>query len=113
MDGHRKNLATIALLEAEILLRVGKPKPARRALREARRWQDQPSKDYQKTEYELLKKENLNGLALRKLNELLKESPFDRKLLDGKADLYAKLGFDPRFTLRIQLQQKLNEYHVQ
>jgi tripeptidyl-peptidase-2 len=109
MESRRKNLATIALHEAEILLRAGKPKPARRALRELRRWQDQPSKEHKKIEYELLEKENLHGLALQKLNELLKESPFDKKLLEDKAALFGKLGFDKRFIQRLRLARKVRE----
>jgi tripeptidyl-peptidase-2 len=111
MEEQRKNLATLRLLEAKILLRSGKPKPARRALRQARRWQDQPSKEHQQIVYELLKKEKLHGLALQNLNEQLKETPFDKKLLDEKIELFQKLGFDECYTRQIRLLQKVNEYH--
>lgn len=111
MDGHRKNLATIALLEAEIFLRTGKTKPARRALRETRRWEDAPSKKYKEIEYDLLKKEKLFGLALQKLNDRLKDSPFDQKLLAEKETIWKELGFDERFAARIRLDEKLRSYH--
>jgi hypothetical protein len=111
MEEQRKNLATLRLLEAKILLRSGKPKPTRRALRQARRWQDQPSKEHQQIVYELLKKEKLHGLALQNLNEQLKETPFDKKLLDEKIELFQKLGFDECYTRQIRLLQKVNEYH--
>ena len=61
--------------------------------------------------YELLKKEKLHGLALQNLNEQLKETPFDKKLLDEKIELFQKLGFDECYTRQIRLLQKVNEYH--
>lgn len=111
MEGHRRDLATISLLEAEILLRTGKTKPVRRALRETRRWEDAPSKKYKEIEYDLLKKEKLFGLALQKLDERLKDAPFDQKLLTEKKSLFKELGFDERFSARILLNEKLRSYH--
>ena len=113
MESDRKHLAAIAQLQADIRLNSGNLKAARKALREARRWEEQPSKEYQKLELALLKAEKHHGLALEKINGRLKDSPFDQKLLDEKIDLFKKLGFDERFTRRIRLQQKMNEYRLE
>jgi len=112
MEAQRKRLAVIARLQADIFLNVGNHKAARKSLTEARRWEEQPSKEYRKVELALLQAEGLHGLALQKIDAQLKDSPFDKKLLDQKIALYEKLGFDERFAARIRLQQKMREHRL-
>jgi len=113
MEKNRKRLATIATLKADVYLNTAKLKAARTSLREARRWEAQSSKEYKKVELNLLKAEKHFALALQKVNALLKDSPFDQKLSDQKIDLLKKLNFPDRFTHRLRLQQKLNEYRLE
>ena len=112
MDEKRKRLANIARLEADVMLNSGKLKGARQRLTEARRWEDQPSKDYQKVELALLQAEGHDALALQKVNAQLKDSPFDKKLLGKKLELQEKLGFDERFNRRLRLQQKMRDHRL-
>ncbi|MFT4546264.1 MAG: tripeptidyl-peptidase-2 [Verrucomicrobiales bacterium] len=112
MDLRRKRLATIARLEAEILLKANRLKPSRKALAEIRRWEDQPSKDYQKVELALLIAEGYHALALQKIDAQLKDSPFDKKLHEEKLTLYEQLGLDKRFADRIRLQQKMRDQRL-
>ena len=112
MEKRRKRLADIALLQADVSLHTGKLDAARNAMRECRRWQDEPSKEYRKQEVALLAAEEFYGLALEKLEELRKDAPFDEKLLEQKISLYEKLGWDARWTERIRLQQQMRKHRV-
>lgn len=109
MTTRRQQLARLALFEARMFLKAKNIKGTRRALRQVRRWEEQPSKDYRKAEYDLLIEQKLFGLGLQNLETRLKAAPFDQKLLDEKLSLYDKLGYDKRFAGRIRLQGKMRE----
>jgi hypothetical protein len=110
MEKRKSQLAAIALLEGEYFLKIKNIKATRRALREARRWEEKPSKEYQKIEVTMLKERKLFGLAMKKLEARLKEAPLDQKLLEEQLELFGKLGLDQRFTKRVQLLQKVREH---
>lgn len=110
METRKKQLAEVALLEADYFLRIKNIKAARAALREARRWEDQPSQKYQEVEMSLLKERKLFGLAIQKLQARLKDAPYDQKLLEEQILLFEKLGIHPRFAKRVKLLGKLREY---
>ena len=94
-------------------LHLGKLELSRKLLAESRRWEDQPSKDYQKQEIALLIAEELYGIALQKLNaQQLKDSPFDKRLLEQQIALYEKLGWDERWAKRSRLRMKMREHRV-
>ena len=112
MEKRRKRLAQIALLQADVLLHSDKLDAARAAMRECRRWQDEPSKEYQKQEVALLRAEELYGLALQKLDEQLEDAPFDEKLIKQKIELYEKLGWDERWVERIRLRSQMRKHRV-
>jgi len=112
MEERRKRLADIALLKADVSLHSNKLDAARAAMRECRRWQDEPSKQYQKQEVALLRAEELYGLALEKLERQLQDAPFDEKLLEQKIELYGKLGWDQRWAERIHLRSQMRKHRV-
>jgi tripeptidyl-peptidase-2 len=109
METRRQQLARLALFEARMFLKVKNIKGARRALRQVRRWEAQPSEDYRQLEYDVLKEQKFFGLALQSLEARLKKSPFDRKMIGEKLLLYAKLGIHRRFSDRIKLHSKMLE----
>ena len=109
MEERRKRLATIERLRADVQLNLGQLAQSRKSLAQSRRWEDQPSKDHQKHELALLIKEELYGLALRKLQVQLKEDPFDKKLLEQQIELYEELGWDDRWAERSRLRSKMRD----
>lgn len=107
MEKRRKQLADVALLEADHFLRIKNIKATRKAMREARRWEEKPSKKYQEIEMAFLKERKLFGLAMKKLEARLKDAPFDQKLLEEQIVLFEKLGLDQRFADRVRLLEKV------
>ncbi|MEN8865661.1 MAG: S8 family serine peptidase [Akkermansiaceae bacterium] len=107
MTIRRQQLARLSLFEARMFLKAKNIKGTRRTLRQVRRWEDQPSKDYRNVEYDVLKEQKLFGLALQNLEARLKAAPFDQKLVEEKLALFDKLGLHKRFTHRIKLQTKM------
>ena len=107
MVTRRQQLARLALFEARMFLKIGNIKGTRRALRQVRRWEAQPSKDYRQLEYNVLKEQKLFGLALQNLEVRSKNSPFDRKTLDETLVLYKKLRLHKRFIDRVKLHSEM------
>ena len=77
-------------------------------LKEVRRWESSPSENTAKQELALLKAESRFALALKKLNEKLKTTPYNKKLLDEQIELYEKLGWS-EWADRVKLAMKLRE----
>lgn len=112
MEERRKRLATVGRLKSDVQLNLGQLEASRKSLKEARRWEETPGKPTKQQELALLMAEECYGLALQALNAQLKESPFDKKLIQRKLELYEKLGYDDRWSERIRLQMKMRENRV-
>lgn len=112
MEKQRKRLASIELLKADIHLHLGARAASRKALEESSRWEESVSKNAKKHKLALLIAEELYGLALKELNAHIKNSPFDKKLLQKQIDLYGKLGWDERWAEQSRLRIKLRENRV-
>ncbi|MEM7012576.1 MAG: S8 family serine peptidase, partial [Verrucomicrobiota bacterium] len=112
MDERRKRLATVGLLKSDVQLCLGQLEASRKSLKESRRWEETPGKPSKQQELALLIAEEHYGLALQALNAQLKESPFDKKLLQRQLELYEKLGYDERWSERVRLQMKMRENRI-
>lgn len=109
MGKARKRLARIALFQSDIHLHLQQLPEARTALQEAKRWEEKPSKEFNRQEVALLTAEAHLGLALTKLDGLLKDAPFDEELLKQQRELYQSLGWT-EFAERSQLRSKIRQH---
>jgi hypothetical protein len=112
MEERRKRIAAVERLKADVQLHLGDLAASRKSLAQSGRWEDQPSKEVKKHKLALLIAEELFGLALQELNSQLKDSPFDKKLLEQQIALYEKLGWDERWVKRVRLGMKMRENRV-